>query len=202
MAQLYHDALSREVDPAGMAHWLSVIQAGWSRSDVAKQILSSAEYYAKVVGDLYRQYLERDADPSGLQTGMAFLAGGGSRVMLAAQLLASDEYYQLFGQGNNQGFLRALYLAALGRSNDSSGEASNLGRLNGGVPGQEIAFRLLSSWEGCYMRARGDDTTLFRDINNPGGVAEVARMLRHQEDALVLAALFGLPEYIIHLSYR
>src|SRR5262249_17943019 len=70
VAKLYHDAFGRDVDPAGLAHWSAMLEAGTTPLQVASAITSSAEYRAKVVRDLYRQFLRREADPSGLQTGM------------------------------------------------------------------------------------------------------------------------------------
>src|SRR5262249_59211293 len=53
VAQLYQDLLGREVEPAGLAGWSSLLDQGAARAQVALAIAHSPAYRAAPVQDLY-----------------------------------------------------------------------------------------------------------------------------------------------------
>lgn len=90
---LYQDVLGRDADLGGLAYWLSLLQAGVSRAQVALLIQTSPEAYRRVVGQLYRAYLGREVDATGEQYWTSRLLSGQTDVRsTVALLLDSLEY--------------------------------------------------------------------------------------------------------------
>jgi len=93
---LYQDVLGRASDTMGKAYWMSLLQAGVSRADVAAGVLTSHEAYKRGVDSFYQDYLGRAADAAGEAYWIAVLQSGqGTWSSVAASFLASAEYQQM-----------------------------------------------------------------------------------------------------------
>jgi hypothetical protein len=138
LARLYLGLLGREGDVEGLAFAAEALENGASRADVARAILSSAEYGARhgaprtdagFVEDLYTAFLGRAGDASEHGFWTAALGGGLSRAEVAAAIAASGESGSHI-QGSTTGVFvadsegiqaRSLYKCALGREADAPG---------------------------------------------------------------------------------
>jgi hypothetical protein len=122
-------------------------QGTLTRQQFLQQIEKTPEYQANVVQALYQQILKRPAEAGAVTYWSNFLAKGGSIVQLEAELFASPEFFQVQGKGTNQGYLQALYQAALGRPIDSSGAQFWGAQLTAGFSTLRVAAELLSTSE-------------------------------------------------------
>jgi hypothetical protein len=97
---LYRDILGRSADSSGRAAWMSALDSGKSRAEVALSFLKSRERQEKVVDQVYRQVFHRRADAIGMALYADQLAGEEKSVReLVAVLAASDEYFaRAFGK--------------------------------------------------------------------------------------------------------
>lgn len=214
IAQAYLDILNRPVDPSGLANWTNFLNAGGSRTAVAAGIMNSQEYRTIVVNNLFMKYLNRSADPGGLATYTAFLAAGGTDEQVAAALIGSQEYLLNRGNGNNTGFLSALYQDVLNRPIDASGLATFTQFLANGGTRTQVASILLSSTEYLtnlvqgfyqrYLRRPADSTGLNAFVTQLQSVPVSAQPLIGSDsstigqlvkDETVIAALVGSQEY-------
>jgi hypothetical protein len=93
---LYSDVLGRAADQAGMAYWTQALQNGATRDAVARQILTSAEAYTKILECNYAHFLRRSLDANGRQFWLSVLQSGqASPGTVSEMILASDEYFRL-----------------------------------------------------------------------------------------------------------
>lgn len=151
---IYRDALRREVDAAGRAHWVDRIGAGATLDQVAAALYGSGEYYARAgstperfVDALYRDLLGRPADPGGLATLVQKLGADGSRGAVAARLYRSAEA--------RASRVSRHYESVLGRPADPSGQRFWTGQVERSGDAA-LAAALASSGE-FFRRATGQE---------------------------------------------
>jgi len=90
---LYLNVLGRQIDPSGDATFTAQLNAGVSRQTVALEILTSKEYYTRLVNQAYQTYLHRAADGPGLANWEAALQNGSVTDQgFLANLIGSQEY--------------------------------------------------------------------------------------------------------------
>ncbi|MBX6744573.1 MAG: DUF4214 domain-containing protein, partial [Acetobacteraceae bacterium] len=95
--QLYHTALHRDGEPAGLQAWTQTVAAGTSLQSVAQAFLDSPEYGERFgspsdtafVDALYAGALGRPADTTGLEGWTEALAHGTTRAEVGLGLAAS-----------------------------------------------------------------------------------------------------------------
>jgi streptogramin lyase len=192
--QLYADLLHRQADAPGLNGWVSALNAGASRFQVALAIQQSVEYRTDVISDLYGTLLGRSPDPGGLAAFLGFLNQGGSAEQVEQIILGSAEFYQRAG-GTTAGFVSALYHAALGRTADASGAASFGALLASGGSTGLAAGLVLSSPEFKQDLVQSFYQRLLHRAADPGGLANAATALAAGiPDAVVIAALASSDE--------
>src|SRR5437773_1046276 len=59
--QLYTDLLGRGVDLDALATWLTFLDHGGARVQVAAAVTTSSEYRTRLIGEMYSEYLNRPA---------------------------------------------------------------------------------------------------------------------------------------------
>src|SRR5262249_29653093 len=123
LAAVYPALLGRELDPAGLAVWGSLLDGGLSPGRVVRSVENSPECGSRVVQGRHGALLGRGAAAAGLGGFTALLGSGGTAEQAAAALAGSAEYYAVRGGGSAGGFLTALYRDALGRPLDPAGAA-------------------------------------------------------------------------------
>lgn len=90
---LYNDALNRSPDPAGASYWLTLLQAGVARTQIAKGILGSTEALLQGVDAFYQQFLDRDSDEAGRAYWFSVLQHGQATwSSVALSFLTSEEF--------------------------------------------------------------------------------------------------------------
>jgi uncharacterized delta-60 repeat protein len=176
VSALYVQLLGRQADAGGAAYWTGLLNNGVPRSQVAADILNSAEYRVDVIDKLYMQYLGRQADPAGMGAFLAQSEAGVTDEQIAVELINSPEFFQRAG-GTNTGFLSALYSDALNRPIDPSG-LSNWGQLlTLGLPRVNVATDIVTSAEYYAGVVRYDyQTYLGRPADSVGLNGFVAQL--------------------------
>ncbi len=163
---LYVDFLGRQADPAGLAAWTSAVDNNlfnpnplFNRDFIAYYFQNSTEYREDEVDALYVHYLRRHADPTGLASFTNYLQAGGTIESVASLLIGSAEYFNNTGNyyppssgrgvagGTVDGWIRAMYLDALGRPVDPQGEQAFTQALAFNVTRTACASILLGSTE-------------------------------------------------------
>src|SRR5262249_11900804 len=116
---LYVDVLGRVADVAGVNYWVGLLQAGFTRAQVAAGVWESPEHRGVQVDALYRALLHRPADPLGVAYWGGLLQAGQTEEQVAAGILASPEY--ALTHPDAASFVGGLYAAVLGRALDPAG---------------------------------------------------------------------------------
>ena len=126
---LYLDLLDRSPDPASLAAWTNLSQAGTStRFQIASEILNSPEAEETQVAHWYQDDLGRTASIASLKTDPGvlvwaqLLSGGLSNETVEAAILASPEYLQDHG-GSFPNEAAGWYQNLTGRDADPAGQS-------------------------------------------------------------------------------
>jgi len=92
----YRDMLHRPPEPAGLAHWMSLLAAGMTHADMRRHIANQSEFQNAhtTVESLYRDILLRPSDPDGLA---AWTASGLTIAQIIPGFLGSAEFFAKFG---------------------------------------------------------------------------------------------------------
>jgi hypothetical protein len=163
--QLYETVLGRQGDAAGVQGWISQLNAGVSRADVADGFVFSAENVAQfqsslnagvfvadasasAVAHLYYGLLDRAPDAGGLQAFTDMVHNGASLTSVAQSFLSSAEYASLNPSAQtDQQYVESLYAHALGRTADAGGEQAWLNALSHGSSRADVAVGIAESQE-------------------------------------------------------
>jgi hypothetical protein len=90
---IYTALLGRNVDPAGLAYWQSVLQGGASRDAVAYAVIHSDEMYLRIIDQSYQNILHRGPSPAEEQYWLAAMQSGAVTVSTISQdFLDSAEF--------------------------------------------------------------------------------------------------------------
>lgn len=206
---VYQHLLDRSADPAGLAHWTTLLNTlgntPTGRTAVVAQIETSAEYRYDEVNSLYAQYLKRSAaGDSGAQTWVNLLGGGCTLEQVAAQIAGSPEFVRTQTDGTIASWLNAFYLDALFRPIDPGSLAYwseafakatraqiaedifTAGPLPG-LPANEYRMDLVSSYYSQFL-----DRSAAAD---PGSLHWAALLQQGVRDQAVIAGILGSDEF-------
>ncbi|HET6882973.1 MAG TPA: DUF4214 domain-containing protein [Pirellulales bacterium] len=111
IAGMYQDLLGRTVDGPGLSYWLTQLQAGATRYEIALGIAMSPEREAMVVTGDYQTYLGRGANAAEISYWVNAFEFGAHNEDLIAEFLASPEYYNSSskGQGSNTAWVDSVF---------------------------------------------------------------------------------------------
>jgi photosystem II stability/assembly factor-like uncharacterized protein len=129
---LYNDVLGRAPDSSGQSQFLGQLQAGISRTTVALELLTSAEYRTILIQADFMKYLGRAASPADVTSFTTALQNGATDEAIIATLVSSAEYYAnkqgtaTTLAGSDANWINAVYQDVLGRPADSGGSANFL----------------------------------------------------------------------------
>jgi len=194
ISEIYHDLLGRQVDMAGLAHWIGLLSSGASRYVVVMGIEGAQEYLDNEVQSLYEHYLRRSADTSGLNYGVNFLRSGGTSEQLAAMLLASTEYARINSIRTNDDFLNHLFLDVLNRAVDPPGRAFFDQELQSGASRSYVADQVLHSGEYQNDLVVGYYRDLLDRVPDFSGLEVWTTQLAHgATDQQVIAGIIAEP---------
>ncbi|WP_336490618.1 DUF4214 domain-containing protein [Methylobacterium nigriterrae] len=162
---LYHKALGRDADPAGLQAWTDALEHGAMQADVAVGVALSPEGQqhlqstfsggvfvpdetASAVARLYYGLLDRSPDAVGLQGFTAIVEHGGPSLTQVAQaMLASPEFTASHMGLSDSAYVGLLYTDALGRHVDEVGLQFWTDALAQGASRAEIAVGISASTE-------------------------------------------------------
>jgi parallel beta-helix repeat protein len=197
VAQAYIDVLGREVDPAGLALWSGLLDAGsLSRTQLAQSLDRSLEYRQLVVKAYYLRFLHRTPDDAGLAFFANYLQNGGRDEDLIASLVASPEYFNRAG-GTNRAFVAQAYLDILRRVADPGSLDAWTSLLNAGtINWSQFVQALANSTEYRQNLVQSDYLTLLQRVaDNAGQSFWVGQMQAGMTDEDFMAVLVGCQEY-------
>lgn len=90
--ELYADVLGRSPAEVEVAHWVSQLERGTRREQVAMGFLLSTERLTTVVDGYYRWLLDRGIDPAGRQSWVSGIQQGRRNEEIIGAIVASEEY--------------------------------------------------------------------------------------------------------------
>jgi len=114
---LYTDMIGSQ-DPSGEAYWVSQLNKGLPRPQVAFAFTQTLAYDNAVIAQLYQNIMQRPAaaDPSGANYWASQMRAGDTPERIAASMTSEPEWYANFGKGQDDSWIAACYQALLGRS--------------------------------------------------------------------------------------
>ncbi len=196
---LYHQLLGRVPEARGASSWISQLNGGTSRAQIALEIEYSLEGRNRLVDQLYVRYLGRHADPGGLSAFSSMLGTGGTLEEATAVLLSSQEFLDDSG-GTTSGFLNALYQDVLSRNIDP-GTLTALEQQLSTAPSlaarYQIAQAVVSSPEAAQKQIQSDYLAILHRSADAAGMAAWSN-LRAQgiSEEVVRAGLLGSDEFL------
>jgi virginiamycin B lyase len=167
---LYRDVLLRLPDPAGLAFWVSNLDAGlMSRAQVANGFIISAERRGLEVDEDYQVFLGRAADPAGRAFFTSQLLAGFGNETVILEIILSPEYTQTH---DNLAFVENLFNGVFGRAGSPSEVAAWVGALDGGSMDRGGVLELFLSSPEIYGLAISQNyETFLRRGPDPAGLA-------------------------------
>lgn len=119
--KLYHQALGRAPDDAGLESWTTRIEDGATYGQIAQGIFESDERLDPIIENYYKQFLLRDADAAGLAywRDRVWKAEGGPEQVVAGMISSAEFFFQ--AGGAVQSWLNQAYRRLLGREADEAG---------------------------------------------------------------------------------
>ena len=201
VSSLYQGFLGRAAEPAGLAAWVSLLNAGENRVQVALGIERSDEFTGRAVQIYYQDFLGRTADIGGLNSWVEAVRQGSTLEDVEALILGSDEFYNDNG-GTMDSFLNAVYKAELGRSVDPTGLAYwPTVTVNNPVGRATTVARIMRSTEG----EQDEITSIYQlplgRLPDSAGLASWTAALQQGEgDLNVIARIVGSNEYFDDLQ--
>jgi hypothetical protein len=194
--QLYVELLGRQVDAPGLASWFNTLERGTPRLQITEQIVNSAEYRSRLIGNLFQSLLNRAPSASDLSVYQNYLLQGQTVEQLKATILGSAEYSANRGGGTALGFLSAAYHDVLGRALDGAGAQYWGGKLAAGEGHEALALELVHTLESDNTVVQRDYAAVLGRPADPSGMAYWAGQLQADfRDEYVLAELAATREY-------
>ena len=173
----FDDLLGRPVGDQGLATWTSRLQAGMPTATLARELVGSHEFHARLVSVLYDHYLGRAPDPEGAAAWTAQLDAGVPVVVVEAALLSSSEYAD-----TDADLVDGLYTDVLGRPADAPGRAHWLDMLRRGTPRRQVAEIVLRSREAAQHRTRDSLRAFLGGQPDRAQVQQLTATLRSTAD--------------------
>jgi Domain of unknown function (DUF4214) len=208
--QMYRDALRREADTGGLAHWLTSLSGGaTSRVMLARTFLYSIESDAtqRLAARLYFATFGRIADTAGVRFWADQLASGATAQSVAQAFSESGEFQARYGNLDDRAFIDRLYRNILGRPADEAGLNFWVGQLTGSASVDrrsrgDLLLQFANSTE--YRAAIDADvdvtilyTSLLRRAPDEAGLLFWANAIESGSNTLdgLIAAFIGSNEY-------
>lgn len=165
-----------------------------ARVKAASAVLTSSFGREAAAADLFVQAFGRAIDPAGRAFWSQRLLTI-TRPEMLSRLTGSSEFYRLAG-GTTPTFVDAAYESVLGRSPEPGGRAYWIGRLDKGVPVEQIARSLVASTE--YRRQQVDAAyqELLGRAADAGGRAYWTTRLATTRIEVLLAGIAGSREFL------
>lgn len=191
---LYRNILGRNTEPGALADWLSVLEGGATRAEVARRIWDSPEHRAQQVEGYYNDLLDRPADAAGMASWVDAMSARASEASVVTAFLTSAEYAR--AHPTDLDFVRGLYGDVLGREPDAAGQADWLQALRQGASRRVVVGRFLFSDESLARLVNSYYSAYLDRAADPQGRASWTSSLlaQTQTPAEVGQAILASPE--------
>lgn len=191
----YNDFFHRSPSSSELSTWAGALSSGGiDQTTFLNAIVTSPEWVSQLVTGYYQDTLGRAPDSGGLSYWVSLIRGGMSPAEVAAHFYGSAEYFARSG-GTNDGYVRSLYAALLGRSPETAGLNYWKGRLNRGEPRDRIAYEFYQSVESRGRRVRGLYQQLLGRSPDAGGLNYWIGQLADGNDLRLALNLASSAEY-------
>jgi hypothetical protein len=199
---LYTDFLGRAPNASETAQWVTRLDVGASRYDVATALSRTDAWIAGVITGFYRDTLGRDPDPAGLAGWINAAKRGTPIAAIASCFYGSDEYLELVARGDIPTWVRDLYDVLLFRAPDPAGLNGWIAAVARGVSRADVAYGFYQAEE--TSRRRVDDLylALLGRHADPTGLAGWSVVVRAQGDLILAASLASSDEYYARAQNR
>ena len=192
--QIYIDLLGRPADAAGLSAFGGLLAGGASRTTVATNVLSSAEYRTRLLTNFYTTFLHRSPLAGEVSFWLPAFVAGLSDEQIEAQFMASAEYFALAG-GSNSGWINLIFNDVLGRV-PSAPELASFTTLLGSSSRTSVGLAILNSSEAATRRVQ---PFYPRFLRRSPLVAETTALtnafLGGNSDEQLIALVVGSDEY-------
>jgi hypothetical protein len=171
---LYRAAVQRDADPASLAAYTGLLDAGSATTQqVAQSVYNSTEARQAQVTNFYFAVLHRAPDAGSLAAYVAALQAGADEATLLAGLFGTAEFAPA---SDNGAFVTALYASVLGRSPDPDSFSFYKASLDAGqVTRPQLAQSFLRSAESARRVGSADIRTYLRREPDPGTIAAMSQ---------------------------
>jgi hypothetical protein len=192
----YNSILNRPGEPAGIAYWVGLLDAGVTPTDVAMDFIRSPEHRTLQVNSYYLNLLGRAPDPAGRDYWVNLLLAGRDETQVMAAFVASPEYTST--HANNAAFVEGLYYQLLLRAPDAAGVQFWEHALDtGGQTRRQVALDFLFSAEWTAKEVTGYYTAnLYRQPDPAAQYWADALQLHALSYDDVFAGILGSQEYL------
>jgi len=194
VAAMYWDFLRRGSDSSGLATWSSMLVGGSGLPALVSTLTDSDEYLRLRITKAYRDVLARAPEKAGLDHWVRTIRAGDATVDdVTRTFLSTPEFRDRFG-GTDEGYLRAMYSAVLGRAATSSEVAYWVGQIE--KRGRDtVTDQIWFSVEAAGNRASVYYKQLLNRPAEPAGRATWATVLLSQGEGAVRIGIAGSEEY-------
>ncbi len=191
---LYHGALNRGPDPAGLAFWAGRLDAGSPRQGVVDGIVNSPEADAQRTQDLFHGLLGRTANSGELNYWSNRQAQGASPDDVGIAVLGSPEFFAKVG-GANWGFLNNLYRVTLNRPLDESGRQYWGAKLAAGENREAVARAMLTAPEATRLEVESTYGELLGRSAGSAGDSYWAGVMNGADTAALIRGVLASDEF-------
>jgi hypothetical protein len=207
----YRDLLRRPPEPSGTQYWATLLRNGTvDRDRFVTEVVNSAEFGGRIspIARLYLAAFDRLPDNEGLHYWISSRAPVG---VIADHFATSQEFLARYGDLDDAGYVRRLYLNVLRREPDPGGAAHWLGALDAGASrGQVLSAFAQSSEYTRQTKPSIQALTLYvgllgRDPDPSGHDYWVSVLARGTPFRSVVASFLDSAEYrqrVRNLGYR
>jgi hypothetical protein len=192
---LHQDFLGRAPSDSDLLHWVSRLDLGMSRYDVATALSRTDAWISAVITRFYRDTLNREPDAAGLASWVKAAREGAPIAQIASAFYGSDEYLARMAGGDQAVWVRDLYTKLLYRGADPVGLAAWLDALAAGAPRARVAFSFYQADETSRVRVQNLYLALLGRGADPSGLAGWPPIVRVQGDLVLAAFLASSDEY-------
>jgi len=199
---LYLDFVGRTPSAAEVLHWVSRLDLGTSRYEVATALSRTDTWITAVVTRFYRDTLGRDPDPAGLAGWVQAVRSGTPVTTIASCFYGSDEYLAVMANGDLEDWVTDLYRKLLFRAPDAGGVHSWLGAMARGTDRPTVALSFYQADETSIVRVDTLYVALLGRHADSVGLAGWPAVVRAQGDLVLAAYLAASEEYYARAQQR
>lgn len=199
---LYEDFLGRAASEGEVLQWVSRMDVGMSRYDVATALSRTDAWISAVVTRFYQDTLGRAPDPAGLAFWVHLAREGRPIGSIASDFYASDEYLARMANGDLSGWVQDLYRKLLFRPAESGGLQHWLSVMRDGTSRSTVAYSFYQADETTRVRVDSLYLALLGRRADAAGLRTWPPIVREQGDLVLAAFLASSDEYFARAQRR